>query len=399
MAAIPHSRARSGPALLSAGFRPFFLLGALWSALAIPLWLAAFGGKADVPSAFAPQVWHAHEMVFGYAMAAVAGFLLTAIPNWTGRMPLQGWPLAGLVALWLAGRFAVLFSQAIGAELSAAVDLAFPIAFLAVVGREIIAGGNWRNLPMLVALALLLLGSALVHGEALGLSETAALGNRIGIATLAMLINLVGGRIVPSFTRNWLARERPEARPPAAAGRFDATALMIAALALLAWAVAPESAIAPWIELAGGLALGARLARWGGVATLSEPLVWILHLGYTWLALGLLLLAVNGFDPVLPATTALHALTTGAIGTMTLAVMTRASLGHTGQALTAGPGTTIIYVLVTLATLARLVAPLAGNYMLVLILAGTAWSGAFGLFVALYGPLLIKPRRPLPSHL
>src|SRR5579883_3023416 len=163
MAAIPRYRPHTGPALLSAGFRPFFLAASLWAAVAIPLWLAAYAAGLAVPTALAPVVWHVHEMVFGFAAAAVAGFLLTAIPNWTGRMPLQGRPLAVLVALWVAGRAGILLSGLIGGYAAAVADLAFPAAFLGAVAREIVAGKNWRNLPMLAALSLLLVGNLLVH--------------------------------------------------------------------------------------------------------------------------------------------------------------------------------------------------------------------------------------------
>jgi uncharacterized protein involved in response to NO len=392
MAVIPRYRPQSGPAAFSAGFRPFFLLGALWSSLAIPIWLAFFAGHGQVPTALAPVIWHVHEMIFGFGAAIVAGFLLTAIPNWTGRMPLQGGPLASLVALWAIGRAAVLLSAKIGVDGAAVLDLAFPIVFLGVVAREITVGRNWRNLPMLAALTLLLLSNVFVHLEAVGIASTAELGNRLGVATLLMLISFVGGRIIPSFTRNWLVKQRPEISTPASFDFIDRVVLAVVALALVVWVIAPDSAIAPWTELVAGLAVGVRLARWRGYATLHEPLLWILHLGYGWLALGFLLLAFDRLTPVLPQTTALHALTTGAIGTMTLAVMTRASLGHTGRPLAAGLGTTTIYLLVTLAAFLRLIAPLGGaQYLLILSLAGAAWSGAFGLFVLLYARLLALP--------
>jgi uncharacterized protein involved in response to NO len=391
--AIPRYRTYAGHVLLSAGFRPFFLLAAIWAALAVPLWLALFAGSDAIPTLLPPPIWHAHEMVFGYAAATVAGFLLTAIPNWTGRMPLQGAPLAALVLLWIGGRVAVMFSASMGAAGAAVLDLAFPTAFLVVIAREIVAGANWRNLPIVAALALLLTGNGLVHLQALGWAATAELGNRLGIATLLMLISLVGGRIVPSFTRNWLAKNRPAAAAPASFGRIDRAALAATAVALAVWVATPDAAWAPWLELVAALALGMRLAGWRGMGTWREPLLWVFHLGYGWLALGFLLLAVNGMLPLVPATTALHALTVGAIGTMTLGVMTRASLGHTGRPLVAGYGTTTIYVLVTAAALLRLVAPLAGaRYLLVLSLAGAAWSAAFGLFVLLYGGLLTAPR-------
>ena len=391
--AIPRYRAHAGQALLSAGFRPFFLLSATWAALAVPLWLAFLAGAGTVPTLLPPPIWHAHEMVFGYAAATAAGFLLTAIPNWTGRMPLQGGPLAALVGLWIAGRVAEFVSARIGAPAAAVLDLSFPVAFLVAVAREIVAGRNWRNLPMVAALTLLLVGNSLVHLEALGWAETGELGNRLGIATLLMLITLVGGRIVPSFTRNWLTKNLPGAATPASFGWIDRAALLTTALALADWVAVPAAPWTPWVELIAALALGMRLVRWRGAGAWREPLLWVLHLGYGWLALGFLLLAVNGIMPLVPATAALHALTVGAIGTMTLGVMTRASLGHTGRPLVAGSGTTTIYALVTVAALLRLLAPLAGaDYLLLLSLAGAAWSGAFGLFVFLYGRPLATPR-------
>jgi uncharacterized protein involved in response to NO len=393
MTAIPRYRPHRGLAVLSAGFRPFFLGSALWSALAIPMWLVSFGGESTLPTSLSAVVWHVHEMVFGFGAATVAGFLLTAIPNWTGRMPLQGAPLGCLVLLWFVGRVSVLISASIGPEAAALLDLAFPLAFLNIVGREIAAGRNWRNLPMVAALTSLLLANLLVHLEPAGIAATADLGNRLGVATLLMLISMVGGRIIPSFTRNWLTKQRPEIPSPAVFDRFDRVVLAATGFALVLWVLAPDAFLTPWAALASGLAQASRLARWRGSATLREPLVWVLHLGYAWLALGFLLLALNGFASLLPQTAALHALTAGAIGTMTLAVMTRASLGHTGRTLAAGPGTTTIYILVTIAAALRVVAPLAeGHYLAVLWLAGAAWSGAFGLFVLLYARPLMLPR-------
>jgi uncharacterized protein involved in response to NO len=393
MVAIPRYRSYRGPAILSAGFRPFFLAATLWAAAAIPLWLAAHSGAIVVPSLLPPVVWHVHEMLFGFGGATVAGFLLTAIPNWTGRMPLQGGPLAMLVFLWASGRIAVLLSAAVGAPAAASFDLSFPTLFLGVVAREILVGRNWRNLPMLGALLLLLIGNLLVHLDALGIADTAELGNRIGLATLLMLISLVGGRIIPSFTRNWLTKVQPGIAPPAPEGRFDLAALIMTGLALAGWTIAPGAAMTSWAALVAGAALAVRLSRWRGLRTLQEPLLLVLHIGYGWLALGLLLLGLSDLYEILPPTAALHALTVGAVGTMTLAVMTRASLGHTGRPLSAGPGTKTIYVLIGSAAVARVLSPLASDHTdLLLSLAGTAWSAAFGLFVVLYGGALARPR-------
>jgi len=393
MAAIPRYRPHAGQMLLSAGFRPFFLGSAVWAAIGIPLWLAIYDGGNSLPSLLPPLIWHVHEMVFGFAAATVAGFLLTAIPNWTGRMPLQGWPLAILVLLWAAGRAGILLSAVIGAPTAAVADLAFPAAFLGVVAREIIAGRNWRNLPMLVALSLLLIGNLLVHLDAIGIADTAELGNRIGVATLLMLISLVGGRIIPSFTRNWLTKNRPEVSPPLPESRVDHAVLGVTALALVSWAVAPGAVVTAWGTIIAGSAISLRMSRWQGHKTVREPLLLILHVGYGWLAAGLLLFGLDEFLDLLPTTAALHALTVGAIGTMTLAVMTRASLGHTGRPLVAGSGTQAIYALVTLAALLRVLSPLAGAQMMIILwAAGTLWTAAFGSFAILYGRVLTQPR-------
>ena len=186
---------------------------------------------------------------------------------------------------------------------------------------------------------------------------------------------------------------RPEVAPPASGGHFDVAALVVTGVALLVWACAPDASVTPWAVLAAGVALALRLSRWRGLRTVQEPLLLILHIGYGWLAFGLLLLGFDGLFDMLPSTAALHALTVGAIGTTTLAVMTRASLGHTGRPLQAGPATKAIYVLITVAALLRVLAPLAGSRIeLALWLAGTAWTGAFGLFAIRYGPALARPR-------
>jgi uncharacterized protein involved in response to NO len=393
VAARPRYRFTNGPTILSAGFRPFFLAAAIWAAIAIPLWLAMFAGAVELPRALAPSTWHVHEMNFGYAAATIAGFLLTAIPNWTGRMPLQGTPLGALVGLWALGRLAVLFSAYIGPIATAVLDLAFPAAFLAAVGHEIAAGRNWRNLPMVAALAALLGGNLLVHLEAMRVAATAGTGNRLGIAAVLMLISFIGGRIVPSFTRNWISKQPDHAGLPAAFDRVDRAALVITAIALLLFVIAPAAAVSGIAELGAGLALGFRFARWRGPAALREPLLWVLHLGYAWLACGLGLLGLDTLVHFWLETAVLHALTVGAIGTMTLAVMTRATLGHTGRPLTAGPVTTSIYALVTAAAVLRLVSPAAGaHYLAMLALAGAMWSAAFALFVVVYGRALTYPR-------
>ena len=382
---------RRAPFLLfTEGFRPFFLAAGLWATVAIVLWMALLLRGAALPSRFSPLAWHIHEMLFGFVLAAMAGFLLTAIPNWTGRLPVRGAPLALLAGLWLLGRISTLVSALLPLPLAIAADLAFPLALAAVAAREVIAGRNWRNLPVVAIVSLFGAADLLMHLEAAGVGLPPGIGWRLGIGLALALIALVGGRIVPSFTRNWLAR-RGGARLPAPQDRFDRAALVLLDLGLLAWVAAPRGRIGGIVLLLAGAAHGWRLARWRGFATMAEPLVLVLHLGYGWLALGVALLGATMLDPALPASAAVHALTVGAISTMIVAVTTRATRGHSGRSLVADRATVVIYGLLTLAAVFRVAAALAGGEVLLLAAAG-AWVGGFGLFCVHYGRMLTGPR-------
>ncbi len=390
--AVSRSRGEPGIPFLSYGFRPFFFLGAVWAAIAVPVWLAAYVHGYVLPGPLPAVVWHAHEMIYGFALAAVTGFLLTAIPNWTGRLPVRGARLGLLVVLWLAGRVALLASSTIGAGAAAAIDLSFTTVLVATVAREVAVAGNFHNLPVVATLIVLLAGNTLVHLHALDIAYTSALGNHIGVATLVALISLIGGRIIPSFTHNWLVKQRPQAPLPAPHDRVDTACLLVTVMGLVAWATAPASAVASALAIAAGLAAAVRLSRWRGLATVREPLLFILHVGYGWVAAGLLLVGLNGLFAWITPGAPLHALTVGAIGTMTLAVMTRTSLGHSGRPLAAGGGTVAIYLLVTLAALLRVAAPLTSHVAELTAFAGLAWTGAFGLFAILYAPLFLRKK-------
>ena len=375
-------------------FALFFLGAGVWALVAVAIWLAAFGGLVSIPTAFDPVAWHVHEMIFGFVAAAIAGFLLTAVPNWTGRMPIRGVLLAALFALWVIGRVAVLASGLIGAGVAAAIDLAFLTLLLALLARAIVAARNWRNVPITIVLAVLLLANVLIHAETVGHASTGPLGERLAIAVVVLLINLVGGRIIPSFTANWL-KKRGEARLPAGHDALDAGALAVLVVALVAWVAAPESFAAGVSLIAAGMLAAVRLARWRGHRTLSEPLLWSLHLGFAWVPVGLLLTGTSLVVPSLPATAGIHALTAGAMGSMTLAVMTRATLGHTGRALAPDRWTAAIYLFVATAAVLRIAAPLlAEAYLPLLWAAGVAWIAAFGTFAVRYGRLLVtsEPR-------
>lgn len=378
----------AGPALFSYGFRPFFLGGALWAVLCIGLWLPQYAGAFALPSALSPLDWHIHEMLYGYVAAVVAGFMLTAIPNWTGRLPISGAPLAALAALWLAGRLAILCSQWTGLPLAAAIDVLFLVALAAVAAREIVAGRNWRNLRVLVLLSLLIAGNIVFHAEVL-LHGSANYGIRFGIAAAIALIMLIGGRIVPSFTHNWLARRGP-GRMPVSFSRFDAFALAGSGAALVGWIAVPESRVVAVLLLVAAALQAIRLARWAGERTLADRLVLVLHVAYAFVPLGFALAGLAILYPELvPSSAGVHAWTAGAIGLMPLAVMTRASLGHTGNALAASFGTQAIYAAAFAGALTRIAAAITAS-MTLMDVAAIAWVAAFAGFVLLYGPLLVR---------
>ena len=392
MLALRKARMAAAPAFLRGGFRPFFFGGAAWAVIALVLWLVALAGGTTLPTLFEPLAWHRHEMLFGFVGAVVAGFLLTAIPNWTGRLPIAGPPLAGLFSLWLIARLAVLFSAQVGALPAALLDVGFYLLVAALAAREVLASKN-RNLP--VVLLVLLFGSAnaLDHAAAAGLLTYGDLGIRAAIALVVVMISLIGGRIVPSFTRNWMAKQGIRDRLPTQPGRFDLAVIGVTAGALAAWLAFPGSRLTGMALLAAGFAQAARLARWGGLRSIRDPLVFILHVGYFWLPAGLLLLGSSLVGAAVPRSAAIHALTAGAMATMILAVMTRATLGHTARELKASPQTTFLYVLITLGAVLRVTAPLGLiDYRIGMEFSAVAWAGAFLIFLAVYGPILFRPR-------
>lgn len=380
-------RAYRGPALFSLGFRPFFLMGSAWAAISVPVWVWSYLSGSSVA---VHRDWHIHEMLFGFMAAIIVGFLTTAVPNWTGRMPVAGRPLGALAGLWLAGRIAMLAQAAIGPA-AAAIDSAFLLVFAAVVWREVLAGGNRRNLPVCALVTLLALANIVFHINVAAGSDP--LGERMALAAGTVLIALIGGRIIPSFTANWL-KARGSTKLPAPFSGIDKIAMAATVLAALAWVMAPSADAAGVLLVAAGLGSGVRLIRWKGWLAAREPLVWILHLGYGWLAVGQLLLGGSVLTPSIPLSAGVHALTAGAIGVMTLAVMTRASRGHTGFPLAAGWLTTSLYASVLGAAACRVGAPFAGPAMPGLMAISAAlWVVAFGGFAIGYGPLLVRPRR------
>jgi uncharacterized protein involved in response to NO len=326
-------------------------------------------------------------MLYGFLPAVITGFLFTAIPNWTGRLPLRGRPLMLLVALWIAGRVFVTFSAQTGWLAAMLVDCSFLLLIAAAAAREIIAGRKWNNLSIVGLMLVLLSGDALFHLEA-HFKGAAEVSIRVGIAVVVLLISLIGGRIIPSFTRNWLVRENPGRLPAPFAG-FDLLTVAVGAGALVFWVLWPTDTQTGYALALAGLMHLVRLGRWAGDRTARERLLLILHIGYAFVPLGFLLNACNAFG-IVPTGAGVHAWMAGAAGVMTLAVMSRASLGHTGQQLTASVATQAIYASIIVAASARICAVLEPVHSALLLhVAAFGWAAAFLGFALCYGPTLV----------
>lgn len=378
-------------------FRPFFLALSLYAALVVPLWLAIVWGIAPAPAWLSPPWWHGHEMLFGVVAAAIAGFLLTAAPVWTGRRATNGAPLAALFALWVAGRVAMLATGALPAWLVAGIDVSFLPAVAGLLARTLWGSGQLRNYGVLGIVVALAGANAAMHAQALGLASAGA-GRwlRFAVDLVVVLLLVIAGRITPAFTRNALLREGRESAARAVRSRPWLDVAAIAPAVGLA-------ALAPWVDrgvpsgvLATlcGVAAAARLAGWQPWHTLGDPLLWSLHTASAWLAAGLLLSGAGDLGAAIPAAAGLHALTAGAMGSAILAVMTRVGLGHTGRPLVVPAGVVGCYALVHTGALARVASTLAagGAQRVLLGLGGIAWAAAFAGFALLYGRILTRPR-------
>ncbi len=382
-------------ALFEAGFRTFFLLAPLYAACALAQWILVYLGVVAPPGMASPTLWHAHEMLYGFATAGVAGFFLTAVPNWTGAPYVRGLPLMALAGTWLLGRIAMNAGAAIPPVAAAAIDLAFLPMLAAFIAPPLLRNGIGRNVFLLVVLLVLWGGDLAMQAELAGPSlgidaASGTRGSRVAIDILALLITVIGGRIVPAFTTTFL-KLRGDQSLPRSSAMLDRLAIGALALLMLVEAILGSGPVTGAVALAAALAQVARLVQWRGLATLRVPILLVLHLGYAWLVVGLALKGAAAFVETLPETAALHALTVGAVGTMMMAVMSRAALGHTGRKLVAHPVTVTAYALVSLAALLRLT---AGAFPGVALLAasGSAWSLAWVAFLAIYMPILIRPR-------
>ncbi|MBB5224274.1 uncharacterized protein involved in response to NO [Amaricoccus macauensis] len=386
---IPRGLRRTGPALLSYGFRPFFLGAGVFAVVAMVLWITALTSGLPLGGDYGMVAWHGHEMLFGFASAVVAGFLMTAIPNWTGQMPLSGPPLAALALLWLAGRLAMLGAPWIGVTAAVAIDALFLPVLVAVCARELIAGRKYKDMKVLVVISVIALANLGYHAEVI-LTGSGQIAERAALAGYVTLVMVIGGRIIPSFTRNWLAMRRAK-RLPVAFNRQDGIAIGAVIVALLVWVVAPAGIPAAVASVAGAGVVLWRLLRWRGVTTWPEPLLLVLHIAFGFFVLGFLSLAAGAVG-WLPPAGAMHPMLVGGIAGMMLAVMTRATRGHTRHELTASRITVASYACLFAAALARPAADVfAASWLLDL--AGGLWIAAFGLFLIEYGPMLLRDRK------
>lgn len=383
---------RSSP-ILSYAFRPFFLLNGIFAIVTVGLWVALLSGQAPAIVNGLTPTWHAHEMLVGFIMATIAGFVLTAGANWTGRPPVSGSALAWLVLSWLLGRIAMLFVTVMPAPLVAVLDMLFPLMLLVLFGREIIAAGNRRNYKLIGILAVLAATNLYYHLGSTGvIGGSERLAVYLLIHVVLLLITVVAGRIIPNFTANWL-RARGAERLPGNNAALDAMAVVLTAAAGVGAVAYPAASLTAYLAIGAAVVHALRLSQWSGAATVREPLLLALHVAYAWLPIGYALMAWSILGQLFAPTVALHALTMGAIGSMILAMQTRVPLGHTGRKLTASNAIVVAYLLLSIAVLVRILGPLfTDDYLGTVMWSAIAWIAAFALFVGVYWPILTRPR-------
>ncbi|MBL8565308.1 MAG: NnrS family protein [Hyphomicrobiaceae bacterium] len=389
------------PLILSEGFRFFFLAGPLFSIVAMGTWLgwlavhATGGAFTSLPFVVPPHEWHAHEMIYGYGAAVMAGFFLTAVPNWTGAEPARAVYIAAIAGLWLAGRLALMFSSAIPSVLVMAVDVAFvPVLGIKIL-LNLIKRPKPQNLIFLGLLALMTIGNVLMHLGWLGaMSDGAGLGARLGLLTLAALIAILGGHVTPAFTRNALLRDGRADGLPLLRARVDKAGTVAAIALAVTVPLGLDERLLAALALAAGVANAIRLQGWRGLSVIDQPILWSLHLGFAMLVLGYLALAAHWFGAPIGGAAALHVIAIGSIGGMTLAVMSRAALGHTGRPLVVARPIAWSYGLVALAALVRSLGQLVmpDRYFTVMMIAGGFWIVALSIFAVIYAPILARPR-------
>lgn len=383
--------------LFEGGFRIFFLSAAAYAALIMVLWITDLTGSNEILGTFSllpGSLWHAHELIFGFIMAVVAGFLTTAVPVWAGNPRIRGAALVLLFTLWLAGRGAVFFSEYLPMLLSSLIDLAFIPCLAWIISKPIIAKKLWRNLGFIPLLLLIFFANLLIWLEMLAFTTSSATtGIRLAIGLLVLMTVIIGGRVIPVFTGNWLKRHALDPLP-ASPGWLGKATILSCLIAVLADAFLPETQISSGFFAFAGLLILARLAFWQGWRTRRDPLMWVLHLGYALLGFGFLAESISQVFEEFEPLVANHILTIGGLGIMILGMMSRIALGHTGRPLDVHPAISLSYILILTSLLARVLPPLAFPDIedAGLVLAGGSWVLAWFLYLAIYIPVLCTPR-------
>ena len=389
---LKNSNSRSGfrqVPLFSIGFRPFFLLAALYAIISVLLWIVAIGGWVWPGAPGDLLAWHIHEMLFGFVGAAIAGFLLTAISNFTGRLPVQGSLLMALTLAWCLARIGAGFPGVLGETLSLLLTISFPLLLVVVVGREVLGGGRPKDMIIGLLVALFAVGDLVF-----------LLGYRSALDFMphlvVLLITLFGGRIIPAFTTNWQKRKNIEtgrnASLPVIQPWLERLVIPMTLIAGVSIVSMPTSNFAVIAALLTAILHAARLFGWRGWQAFQEPILWILHLGYLWIVIGYALIGISiiSFGSVHSA--AIHALTTGAMGTLIIGVMSRVALGHTGRLLKVSSLTTLAYVCIFLSAVTRVFAAMTSFYLELIQISALVWLFGFALFVYVYSPILWGPR-------
>ncbi len=371
--------------LFSYTFRPLFLLAGLSAILSIASWMLVLNGVSIPPSGISPLTWHGHEMIVGFALAVVGGFVLSAVATWTGRPPVSGVQVVWLVATWLLGRIAIVCSGSIPGVAIATLDMLFPLSLCYFAAREIFGARNKRNYKIIAIIWLIAAANLGYHT----LDSTRS--TYFLIHSMVLLVALIGGRIVPSFTANWL-RGQGAVVLPSNNLILDRMALSLTILVGVVAVSLPGHTFGAYLALVAAALHGARVVQWRGLQTIRNPLLLMLHVAYWWLPIGYLMTGMASLGLFFAPSAALHALTMGAIGGMVFAMITRVPLGHTGRPLHASRLTVVAYVAVTLAVIARILSPWADGYYLQAVnLAAIAWCLAFAMFIWAYWPVLTKP--------
>lgn len=380
--------------LLAHPFRLFFLAAGLYAMLTVFAWLAFLFGGWPLPIGWAPMQWHSHEMLYGFVVAAIAGFMLTAMTNWTGATPLRNKGLLALFLVWLAGRVSMLFAAWFSPWLVASIDLAFISVLAVYVFLVLWRFQNRRNLVLVVVLAFMWSGNLVMHaGYISGRMDLLQRGQLMGFDLITVLIAIIGGRIIPAFSGNWLRNQGRDSSAIRTWSGVETSALISLVLVFLADAMGLPTRIVAGLALLAASIHTIRLYGWAGWLTLREPLLWILHLAYLWLVVALYLRGLSPFVDAISNSVWQHAMGVGAIGTIIPGVMTRVAMGHTGRPLKLINWGIIIYVSITVAAILRVFTALGlFDFRLGVSFSAVCWVIAFGLFVLLYGPILASPR-------